>query len=270
MLEAFLNKYIYTLGIPTAILTDQGTTFEAKTIKSMCEALGIRKMRTSHYYPQCDGITERANRTILQMLSKSIESVNGWLNSLDALCFAYNTSVNETNTISPFEMIYRICKKRSVERESTKTSCDSMLNEKMYEVGPRVFVSYPKFCQKRRGPYKIITVLEPNINFITAKGEMIVHKKRSKIAYRWENNLIPYESSMQTVADEASKSIHTHDIKPAIQESIDDGNIQRAPRRSKLIWNPASIFPGYVNDPILMERSVTYIDTSDEDYIPDD
>ncbi|KII60353.1 hypothetical protein RF11_04813 [Thelohanellus kitauei] len=93
-------------------------------------------------------------------------------------------------------------------RAHQKHIYDSKLNDQMFKVGQRVFISYPEvdsesrginFCPKLRGPYPIISVLEPNIKVVTAKGEMIVHKNRCKIAYLRESHLARNELTTQTV-----------------------------------------------------------------------
>lgn len=40
----------------------------------MCKLLGIQKTRTSPYRPQSDGMVERANQTIENMLSMFVET----------------------------------------------------------------------------------------------------------------------------------------------------------------------------------------------------
>jgi hypothetical protein len=40
-----------------------------KQIDTKCNAMGIDKRRTSPYHPECDGMVERFNRTLLDMLA---------------------------------------------------------------------------------------------------------------------------------------------------------------------------------------------------------
>ena len=64
-----VNEFICRLGVPDTIHTDQGRNFESKLIKELCQMLGIKKTRTTPYHPQSDGMVERFNRTLLNMLS---------------------------------------------------------------------------------------------------------------------------------------------------------------------------------------------------------
>ena len=55
-------------GIPSVLHSDQGTNFESTILKQTCEAFGIHKSRTTPYHPQGDGLLERTNRSLLQLL----------------------------------------------------------------------------------------------------------------------------------------------------------------------------------------------------------
>ena len=54
---------------PEQLHSDQGRQFESDFIKHICKILNVQKTRTSPYHPQCDGLVERFNRTLLHMLA---------------------------------------------------------------------------------------------------------------------------------------------------------------------------------------------------------
>ena len=102
-----LNRIVYRYGTPTNILTDQGTNFESSLIKSLCTSLKINKLRSTAYHPSTNGLVERVNRTIKQMLSCYVNYEHtDWDKYLNQLIYAYNTSVQQTNGISPYEIIF--------------------------------------------------------------------------------------------------------------------------------------------------------------------
>ena len=69
--------------------------------------LDIMKSRTTPYHPQCDGNTERFNKTLEGMIRCFIEeNLDEWDELLAPLTFAYNTAVHATTKASPFEMVY--------------------------------------------------------------------------------------------------------------------------------------------------------------------
>ena len=69
--------------------------------------LGIRKTRTTPYHPQSDGMVERFNRTLLNMLSIAVgENEKSWDLQLPFILLTYRTSVHDTTGASPFELMY--------------------------------------------------------------------------------------------------------------------------------------------------------------------
>ena len=66
--EAFFNNFIDNFGLPKKIHSDQGANFEGKLIKELCNITGMKKSRTSPYHPSGNGMTEKFNRTLLDML----------------------------------------------------------------------------------------------------------------------------------------------------------------------------------------------------------
>jgi hypothetical protein len=59
------------------------------------------------YHPQRDGQTEKANRTLYEMIRHHINyQQNNWDDLLPALEHACNSSVNATNGLAPFMMTF--------------------------------------------------------------------------------------------------------------------------------------------------------------------
>ena len=81
-----LVSRIFSRFVPPAVLhSDKGRNFESTLLHEICNFMGITKTRTTSYHPQCDGQTERQNRTIQAMLSafasKQKDDWDLWLDS---------------------------------------------------------------------------------------------------------------------------------------------------------------------------------------------
>ena len=68
------------MGVLMFIHSDRGTQFEFELFKQLCTYLGITKSKTTAYRPQSDGMRERINRTIEEILSKYVaENQRDWV-----------------------------------------------------------------------------------------------------------------------------------------------------------------------------------------------
>ena len=74
-------------GIPESILTDRGCEFYNQTLSTIAQELGIVKKRISPLHPQANGIVERLNRTIGEVLRKTTDQCGeDWDLEIPALC----------------------------------------------------------------------------------------------------------------------------------------------------------------------------------------
>ena len=98
------QEFICRFGVPECLHTYQGRNFESDLIKEICKLLDIKKTRTSAYHPQSDGMIERFNRTLLNMLSTALEK--NLDSQLPVLILAYRTSMQETIGATPFSLMF--------------------------------------------------------------------------------------------------------------------------------------------------------------------
>ena len=101
--EQFIRHY----GFPHRILTDQGTNFEAELFKDLCDIAATEKVRTTSYHPQGNGLCERFNSTLLNMLGTlTPEQKVDWKAHLLTMCNAYNSTVHSTTGFSPYFLMF--------------------------------------------------------------------------------------------------------------------------------------------------------------------
>ena len=67
-----LIKMFARVGVPEEILTDQGSNFTSQLLSELYRLLHIHSIRTSPYHPQTDGLAERFNQTLKNMLRKTL------------------------------------------------------------------------------------------------------------------------------------------------------------------------------------------------------
>lgn len=90
-------------GIPRYIVSDRDTLFTSTFWERLHELIGTQLKMSSAYHPQTDGSTERANRTVTQMLRQCInDKQTDWVAKLPAIEYAINTARSESTGFSPF------------------------------------------------------------------------------------------------------------------------------------------------------------------------
>ena len=94
-------------GVPVQLLSDRGTAFLSKLMEEVYQLLGLKKVNTTAYHPQTDGLVERFNCTLTDMLSKKVaRSGKDWDIQLPYVLFAYRASAQHSTGESPFFLLY--------------------------------------------------------------------------------------------------------------------------------------------------------------------
>ncbi|KAJ3003961.1 hypothetical protein NUW54_g5037 [Trametes sanguinea] len=90
-------------GLPKAIVSDRDSLFSSLFWTHLHKLLNIELRISSAYHPESDGSTERANRTIGQMLRQCISpNQRDWVSKLPAIEFAINSAQSDTTGYAPF------------------------------------------------------------------------------------------------------------------------------------------------------------------------
>jgi hypothetical protein len=95
---------VYRLhGLPKRIVSDRDVLFTSIFWQHLNKLLGIKLNMSSAYHPESDGSTERANRTVTQMIRSCISiDQKDWVSKLPAVEFAINSARSESTGYAPF------------------------------------------------------------------------------------------------------------------------------------------------------------------------
>ena len=101
--RAFLREWVCRLGgCPLTIHTDQGQELTGHVMSHLCEMLRIKPTRTLPYRPQSDGMVERFNGTLKQMLKTAVgTNEDEWDEYLPMLMMAYNSTEQASTGCTP-------------------------------------------------------------------------------------------------------------------------------------------------------------------------
>ena len=90
-------------GLPKNIVSDRDVLFTSIFWKHLHELIGTKLKMSSAYHPQTDGSTERANRTVTQLLRQCINpNQKDWVSKLPAIQFAINSARSQSTGYAPF------------------------------------------------------------------------------------------------------------------------------------------------------------------------
>ena len=103
-LAELMFENIYKLhGLPKNIISDRDVLFTSTFWRHLHRLIGTKLRLSSAYHPQSDGSTERANRTITQMLRQCVHpNQKDWVAKLPAIEFAINSARSESTGFAPF------------------------------------------------------------------------------------------------------------------------------------------------------------------------
>ena len=102
-----LTKSFSRVGIPSTVLSDQGSQFVGEVTQEVFRLLSVDHVTSSIYHPQANGLVEKWNATLKSMLRKlCAERPTDWDRYIEPALFAYREVPQDSVGFSPFEMLY--------------------------------------------------------------------------------------------------------------------------------------------------------------------
>ena len=216
--KILIEEIISRHSAPASLLSDKGRNFLSDVISEVCQYFRIKKINTTSYHPQCNGLTERFNGTLAKMLSSYCsEHQTDWDEFLPTVLFAYRTSEQKTTQETPFRLLYGRDSRlpTSIDQWSTNQffleKIDSAWKEAkhniaisadqsekkidvekaiQYKIGQQIMLQNPVTKvglktklrrDKWRGPYKIVDLNDKSNVCVDIDGKMSwVHTSRIK------------------------------------------------------------------------------------------
>ena len=140
------GDFVLKFGLPSQILHDQGREFENNLFAELEKLCGVKKMRTTPYHPQCNGMVERMNQTVLGMLRTLPEkNKSRWPESLDKLIYAYNCTIHDTTGFAPHFLMFG---------RHPKLPIDLILDDQEEDVSQEEYAQ--RWGQQMREAYRIV------------------------------------------------------------------------------------------------------------------
>jgi len=85
----YVKEIVRLHGLPDSIVSDRDSKFTSKFWRETHRILGTKLMMSTAFHPQTDGVSERANRTVGQILRTVIKpDQTDWVEKLPLVEFA--------------------------------------------------------------------------------------------------------------------------------------------------------------------------------------
>ncbi|CAC5379235.1 unnamed protein product [Mytilus coruscus] len=105
--DTIFRGWIKRYGCPMQLHSDQGRQYESLLFQELCKLMEVKKTRTTPLHPRSDGMVERMNKTINDMLSKYIKPhQRDWDEYLDYLMMVYNSTPHQSTGFTPHHLVY--------------------------------------------------------------------------------------------------------------------------------------------------------------------
>ncbi|BHF69465.1 hypothetical protein SprV_0301251000 [Sparganum proliferum] len=101
--NAVNRSWICRWGAPLAFHTDCGSNFDSRLFQEVCRTLDVNKTRTTPYHPEGNGLVERTNRTLHNLLLAFCKDSHehDWDTQLPFCLMAYRSSTHASTGFTP-------------------------------------------------------------------------------------------------------------------------------------------------------------------------
>ena len=103
----YIRDIVRLHGMPESIVSDRDSKFTSKFWRELHRAMGTKLLMSTSFHPQTDGHSERAIRSIGQILRTTVSAdQRDWFPRIPLVEFALNSSINSSSGFAPFELNY--------------------------------------------------------------------------------------------------------------------------------------------------------------------
>ena len=107
LVRLLVEQVVPLFGVPEALLSDRGANLLSHLMTDVCKLLGVKKLNTTSYHPQCDGLVERFNRTLKSMLRKHAADFGvQWDRYLPGVLWAYRNTLHDSTGEKPSFLLF--------------------------------------------------------------------------------------------------------------------------------------------------------------------
>ena len=105
--HALITKLFHVYSTPRVLLSDNAAEFRSTLLNKICSQYNIKQTFVTAYHPASNGLVERANRKILEVLRPVVSNLlDSWEDWLSQVALSINSNVCESTGHSPHYIVF--------------------------------------------------------------------------------------------------------------------------------------------------------------------
>ena len=223
-------KKIYNKAKPHSIRSDNGSEFINQKFKNYLEKNGIKQILAEAGKPQSNGLIERANASIKELIQKSLE-INpkfDWVKNLDKLIENINNSNHRITGFTPKEIQTAFKNDNNIILDSARDKelkiKKGNISKEVYEKGDQVRLHQPSDKTRQvwsNEIYEIERVYKPKKPYSVYEYKVEGLKDRFK-----EEELLKFVGDPQNKIQKVQKFVISKLVKPVIKDNKEYYEVQ--------------------------------------------
>jgi len=103
----YIREIVRLHGLADTIVSDRDSKFTSKFWRETHKLLGTKLLMSTSFHPQTDGASERAIRSVAQILRAKVRpDQRDWSEQIPLVEFALNSAISSSSGFAPFELNY--------------------------------------------------------------------------------------------------------------------------------------------------------------------
>ena len=187
----FLQQVVRLHGVPRVLVSDRDPRFISDFWRSLWAQLGTKLNMSTARHPQTDGLSERTNATMQQLLRcYASETGVDWSDRLPMVEFSYNSAINESTNHSPFEAVYGRNPATPADQLTEDTDLPVAAAERLQalretQATVRALLQQAKDqMAKRSTSRRLVTLAEGDYAYLSSQGITLPSQPSSKLRDR--------------------------------------------------------------------------------------
>ena len=188
--RAIIDSLICRFTTPNILISDNGGEFVNEILNNICKHYSIQKLTVLPYHPASNGLVERSNRKILEVLRHILQNnTSNWDSWIPQVEASINSAINQSTQESPHFIVYGVDKKLPYEllEQSSPLYTDNfekahikMFQEIHHKIQTNLAASKENMIQKFNKKAKEVKIEEGDLVF------QIIHERENKLSPKFK------------------------------------------------------------------------------------